>query len=195
MRSPCASPGAATTGVRICCFFILFIITRCCYHGGREREGEGGREREKGRKRASVPREESSRGHSLLCHELVSRTRKRATVPLSSRGERRASTICDTITPPPATRATPTTPASASTRRRSPATKRTTSPGGRGSWPPIYIYMYICIYVYMCKCIYVYMYVCVYVHTFCVLINPPIPYITSSPLCLLHNFQSCEANT
>ena len=27
------------------------------------------------------------------------------------------------------------------------------------------------------------------VHTYYVLINPPIPYITSSPLCLLHKFR------
>jgi len=32
--------------------------------------------------------------------------------------------------------------------------------------------------------------ICMYVHTCCVLINPPIPYITSSPLCLLRVFTS-----
>ena len=30
-----------------------------------------------------------------------------------------------------------------------------------------------------------------YVHTYYVLINPPIPYITTSPLCLLRVFTSC----
>ena len=46
----------------------------------------------------------------------------------------------------------------------------------------IQICMYVCMYV----CIYVY----TYVHTCYVLIKPPIPYITSSPLCLLRGFAS-----
>ncbi len=33
-------------------------------------------------------------------------------------------------------------------------------------------------------------YVYTYVHTYCVLIKPPMPYITSSPLCLLRVFTS-----
>ena len=35
-----------------------------------------------------------------------------------------------------------------------------------------------------------FMYVCMYVHTCYVLIKPPMPYITSSPLCLLRVFAS-----
>ena len=40
--------------------------------------------------------------------------------------------------------------------------------------------------MYTCTC----MYVCMYVHTYYVLIKPPIPYIASSPLCLLRVFAS-----
>jgi hypothetical protein len=39
-------------------------------------------------------------------------------------------------------------------------------------------------------CMHACMYACMYVHTCYVLINPPIPYITSSPLCLLRVFAS-----
>ena len=52
----------------------------------------------------------------------------------------------------------------------------------------MYVYTYVCIihtYIRMYACMYVY----TYVHTYYVLINPPIPYITSSPLCLLHKFR------
>ena len=41
----------------------------------------------------------------------------------------------------------------------------------------------------VCVCVCV-LYVCMYVYTCCVLIKPPIPYITSSPLCLLRVFAS-----
>ena len=55
--------------------------------------------------------------------------------------------------------------------------------------------MCVCVYVCMCVCVYVCMCVCVYVcmcvHTYYVLINPPMPYITSLPLCLLRVFTSC----
>ena len=56
----------------------------------------------------------------------------------------------------------------------------------------MYIYTHICIYIhiyiYVYICIHICMYVCI-IHTYYVLINPPIPYITSSPLCLLHKFR------
>ena len=46
----------------------------------------------------------------------------------------------------------------------------------------------------MYACMYVCMYVCMYihVHTCCVLINPPISYITSSLLCFLHKLHHVE---
>ena len=50
----------------------------------------------------------------------------------------------------------------------------------------LYVCMYVRMYVYM----YVYTYVYTYVHTCYVLINPPITYITSSPLCLLRGIAS-----
>jgi hypothetical protein len=37
---------------------------------------------------------------------------------------------------------------------------------------------------------YIHTYIHTYVHTYCVLIKPPMPYITSSPLCLLRVFTS-----
>ena len=43
-------------------------------------------------------------------------------------------------------------------------------------------------------CVFVCMYVCMYVcitHTCYVLNKPPMPYIASSPLCLLRGFASC----
>ncbi len=53
----------------------------------------------------------------------------------------------------------------------------------------------------VCVCIHIYIrmyyihaydtYIHTYAHTYYVLINPPIPYITSSPLCLLRVFTSC----
>ena len=66
------------------------------------------------------------------------------------------------------------------------------------------IYVCIFVYTYTYTCLYTYihththgkcdlsggMYVCMY-HTYYVLINPPMPYITSSPLCLLRVFTSC----
>ena len=58
------------------------------------------------------------------------------------------------------------------------------------------IYMYICLCVCVCVCVCVYVcecvYVCIYtyIHTYYVLIDQPIPYITSSPLCLLRVFAS-----
>ncbi len=58
----------------------------------------------------------------------------------------------------------------------------------------MYIRMYVCMYIHTYVCIYIRMYVCMYVcmiHTYYVLINPPMPYITSSPLCLLRVFTSC----
>ena len=55
-----------------------------------------------------------------------------------------------------------------------------------------YIYVCVCVCVYVC--VYAYMYVCInvcmYVHTYYVLISPPMPYIASSPLCLLRVFAS-----
>ncbi len=53
----------------------------------------------------------------------------------------------------------------------------------------IYASTYICVYV--CNSMYVCVYVCMYVHTYYVLIKPPMPYIASSPLCLLRGFASC----
>ena len=47
----------------------------------------------------------------------------------------------------------------------------------------------LCVCVCVCVCV-VCMYVCMYVYTCCVLIKPPIPYITSSRLCLLRVFAS-----
>ena len=44
----------------------------------------------------------------------------------------------------------------------------------------MYIYTYI----------HTYIHICMYVHTCYVLIKPPMPYITSSPLCLLRAFTS-----
>ncbi len=66
----------------------------------------------------------------------------------------------------------------------------------------IYIYMYVYTYIHVHTYIhtyihtYVYTYVCIHtyyvcIHTYYVLINPPIPYIASSPLCLLRVFTSC----
>jgi len=49
----------------------------------------------------------------------------------------------------------------------------------------ICIYLSIYIYIY-CICMYVRMY-----HTYYVLIKPRMPYIASSPLCLLRGFASC----
>jgi hypothetical protein len=53
----------------------------------------------------------------------------------------------------------------------------------------VYVCMYVCMYVCVCVCVHVCMHVYTNVHTYYVLINPPIPYITSSPLCLLHKFR------
>jgi hypothetical protein len=52
------------------------------------------------------------------------------------------------------------------------------SGASNGYYSPYIICMYVCIYV------------CMYVHTCYVLIKPPMPYITSSPLCLLRVFTS-----
>ena len=52
----------------------------------------------------------------------------------------------------------------------------------------MFVCMYVCVCVYVCMCVCVY--VCMCVHTYYVLINPPIPYITSSLLCLLRVFTS-----
>jgi hypothetical protein len=46
--------------------------------------------------------------------------------------------------------------------------------------------VFVGIYVCMCVCMYIH----TYVHTYYVLIKPPMPYITSSPLCLLRGFAS-----
>ncbi len=51
-------------------------------------------------------------------------------------------------------------------------------------------HMYVCTYVCICVCMHTYMCMYVYIHTYCVLNKPPIPYITSSPLCLLRGFTS-----
>ena len=62
----------------------------------------------------------------------------------------------------------------------------------------MYVYMHACVCVCVCVCVrvlaracmYARMRACMYVHTYCVLIKPPMPYITSSPLCLLRGFES-----
>jgi hypothetical protein len=57
----------------------------------------------------------------------------------------------------------------------------------------IYIHVCVCVCVCVCACVCVRMnmYVCMYVHTYYVLIKRPMPYIASSPLCLLRVFSSC----
>ena len=58
-------------------------------------------------------------------------------------------------------------------------------PCGHPGIHQIYVYIYIYIYMYVC------IHVCMYIHTYYVLIKPPMPYIASSPLCLLRGFASC----
>ena len=58
----------------------------------------------------------------------------------------------------------------------------------------IHIFMYGHMYIYkdIHICMYMDTYVCMYVHTCCVLIKPPMPYITSSRCKRLHKFRPVQ---
>ena len=64
--------------------------------------------------------------------------------------------------------------------------------GRRESSVPICICMYIHTYVCMCVCMYIHTYIHTYIRMCCVLIRPPIPYITSSRCKRLHKFRPVE---
>jgi hypothetical protein len=54
----------------------------------------------------------------------------------------------------------------------------------------MHVHTYVCMNVCMYTRMYIRMYVCI-IHTYYVLFKPPMPYIASSPLCLLRGFTSC----